>query len=117
MPFTAYPEQLGGPDVDISVSDVFDLSRLSLSLEGMPIVEMHELRQFDRERERHAVARYDGEHEVVDTFGKTLAPGDSILPERAEREPLPCWSWDLSRGQHVENLWYFDSESSFLPVT
>ncbi|RSH89149.1 hypothetical protein EHS25_002815 [Saitozyma podzolica] len=96
--FVGYAQQIGGPAHKLPVSDVFDLSRVSMVLDGMPIVEIHELRQHALEQDHLKVVSFDGEFEQMDKLGRPLAPGDLIVAEPAGTETLACWSWSLNHG-------------------
>ncbi|GFZ47020.1 hypothetical protein JCM24511_04246 [Saitozyma sp. JCM 24511] len=97
--FVGYAMQIGGPAHKLPVSDVFDLSRVSMVLDGMPIVEIHELRQHDLEQDHLKVVSFDGEFEQMDKLGRPLVPGDLIVAEPPETEALACWSWSLNHGR------------------
>lgn len=97
--FVGYAQQIGGPAHKLPVSDVFDLSRVSMVLDGMSIVEIHELRQHDLEHDHLKMVSFDGEFEQMDKLGRPLVPGDLIVAEPAETEALACWSWSLNHGR------------------
>ncbi|RSH80169.1 hypothetical protein EHS25_007274 [Saitozyma podzolica] len=95
FPFRAISGQLGGHDHDIAVSDVFDLDRLALTL-GQPIVELHELRQYDNQPDHLKSVIYDGE---------AITGGDK----------LGCYTWGQWFGDTGVELFRF-RDASWTPL-
>jgi hypothetical protein len=84
---------------DLALSEVFDMSQLSLLLGDMPIVELHELKSSKYEPDRLRVAVYDGEVEQTDGHGRRLRMGDIIAAAEPAEEEIGCWSWFQGHGE------------------
>jgi hypothetical protein len=96
--FSAHTGHLGHNSLDVAVSEIFDLSRMSGILDDEPIVEMHELKVMDHEPSRLRNITYDGEFVQADAEGREYQIGDIIPPEEIELDEIGCWSfWETAR--------------------
>lgn len=86
---------------DAAVSEIFDLSQLSSSLNDMAIIEMHEVKGTTTEPERLKTVVYDGEKEQYKKDGSLRSVGDLIYAEMMEDDEVGCWSMHASKGEEV----------------
>jgi hypothetical protein len=84
---------------DLAVSEVFDMSQLSLHLGDLPIVELHELKTSNYLPDRLKVVVYDEEVAQADVHGRRLSIGDMIAAAHPAEEEIGCWSWFQGHGE------------------
>jgi hypothetical protein len=103
-----FPLHFNGPAGAITVSDVFDLTRLSMYWDK-PMVEAHELKASNELPEHALRVKYDGE---IPMDGVQV--GDWIEAEEGEDEPLGVWSTALlwSNGMGLRGTFKPNRESS-----
>lgn len=84
---------------DVAVSEIFDLSQLSSSLNDMPVVELHEVKGTTTRPERLMKVMYDGETEQYKKDASTWKAGEWIHAQDLGDDEVGCWSMYGAKGE------------------